>query len=182
MVAKAPHLLWREDEEGDGMNEVAHKTVWGHININVTHLESSISFYQLLGFSVFSQGIAYLGLSRHEQQPLVPDLSAALGIEGQRSARACIMQLGSGFPKLDLTELTGAQKDATNGNANLGLVRLCLGTADLSGFYESLRLQGVSFVSEPVACKDRMAEIAVCRDPDGTLIELIQIYPERWPG
>jgi hypothetical protein len=26
-----------------------------------------------------------------------------------------------------------------------------------------------------------MAEVAVCRDPDSTLIELLQVHLERWP-
>ena len=46
--------------------------------------------------------------------------------------------------------------------------------------YEQLKSEGVSFLSPPVTCQKRMADIAICSDPDGTLIELIQIYPERW--
>ncbi len=45
---------------------------------------------------------------------------------------------------------------------------------------ERLSALGVAFVSGPQAGHAGLADIAVCRDPDGSLIELIQVYPERW--
>ena len=163
------------------MSTSPNKTVWGHINVNVADLEASIAFYELLGFSIFSQGIAYLGLSRQQIAPIDAEAAVALDVKPGTSARACIMQLGSGFPKLDLTELADSKTGRIQRNDDAGLVRMCLGTADLAGLYVNLTEQGADFLSEPATCRDGMAEIAVCRDPDGTLIELIQIYPDRWP-
>lgn len=37
------------------------RLVWGHINVNVSNLERSIAFYELLGFELYREGISYLG-------------------------------------------------------------------------------------------------------------------------
>lgn len=39
---------------------------WGHINVNVTNLEDSIAFYELLSFNVMMPGIPYLNLNQTE--------------------------------------------------------------------------------------------------------------------
>lgn len=90
------------------------------------------------------------------------------------------MELGQGFPKLDLTEFDSLSPRAPLENADFGIVRLCLATNDLITDYEQLIRQGVKFLSSPQAGVNGMADIAVCVDPDGSLIELIQIYPEKW--
>jgi hypothetical protein len=45
-----------------------------------------------------------------------------------------------------------------------------------------LKAQGVECLAGPKTGHDSLADIAICKDSDGTLIELIQIYPERWTG
>lgn len=166
--------------------------VWGHININVRDLERSIEFYEKLGFEMFMPAIPYLGLSRASEVAPIPSESArALGLAPGTRGRACIMQLGKGFPKIDLTELAidptvDADADAhaqseplTSGD--LGLVRLCLASSDLASDHARLAGRGVEFLSAPEHAKDGLAEIATCVDPDGTLIELIQIHLDKWP-
>ena len=90
------------------------------------------------------------------------------------------MQLDNGFPKIDLTEFAVKTQQKPLTNADLGLVRICLASQDLQRDYVYLSDQGVEFILEPQPCKDGMAEIATCIDPDGTLIELIQVYLEKW--
>jgi predicted enzyme related to lactoylglutathione lyase len=154
---------------------------WGHLNINVRDLERSIEFYEQLGFSVFMSSIPYLGLTTETAPSLIPEPAAsALGFEGPIGGRACIMQLGAGFPKLDLTELDGVNPQAPPSNADLGCVRFCLASQDLAADYERLSQSGVEFVSAPAPGRDGMADIALCKDPDGTLIELIQIHLDKW--
>jgi len=155
---------------------------WGHININVSDLNASISFYRKLGFEQFIPGIPYLNLVTETQNALPVEASKALGIPTDTSARACIMQLDRGFPKIDLTELADVEQREPLQNQDRGLVRLCLVSQDLAADYDYLSGQGVEFLSPPQTCHRRMADVATCVDPDGTLIELLQVYLDRWPA
>jgi len=155
---------------------------WGHINVNVRNLERSIEFYEKLGFEVFIPAIPYLGLTATAGATAMPPASArALGLPDVSRGRACIMQLDNGFPKIDLTELADQAQQEPLTNADLGLVRICLVSQNLQSDYARLSEQGVEFLSAPQPGKDGMADIATCVDPDGTLIELLQVYLDKWP-
>jgi len=163
------------------MTEQVPKFGWGHINVNVSNLERSIAFYEKLGFQQFIPAIPYLGLTAQTEPVTLPQSSAhALGVSEATRGRACIMQLDDGFPKLDLTELIGQQQNNPLENADLGLVRICLVSQNLRQDYDQLTAQGVEFISAPQRDEGSLADIAVCRDPDGTLIELLQVYLENW--
>ncbi|MEM9623039.1 MAG: VOC family protein [Pseudomonadota bacterium] len=153
---------------------------WGHININVSHLETSIAFYEKLGFTLLIPGIPYLGISRDTAADIPARQSQALGITPGTSARACIMQLDDGFPKIDLTEFASQSPSTAAANDDLGIVRLCLGSQDLVNDYTRLTDAGVEFLSAPTPGVGDMADIAICRDPDGNLIELIELHLDKW--
>ena len=154
---------------------------WGHININVSDLDRSIEFYRKLGFEIFIPAIPYLGLTADAAHaPLSPESATALGLPKGGSGRACIMQLGDGFPKLDLIEFTEADPAPPLANSDLGLVRICLATDQLAQEGDRLCASGVEFLSPPQSGHADLADLAICKDPDGTLIELIQVYPDRW--
>lgn len=165
---------------------------WGHVNINVADLERSIEFYRKLGFVEFLPGIPYLALEREGQGVLPEGARTALGLAPGARGRACILQLGEdgGFPKIDLTELdpgpaeggAPASRAQPLDNGDLGLVRLCLLSRDLESAYDTLRERGVEFLSPPQSGEGGMVTVAICRDPDGTLIELLEIHRDRWPG
>ena len=91
------------------------------------------------------------------------------------------MQLGKGLPKLDLTEFSSSGAQRPLQNQDVGIVRLCLVSEDVQADYRQLEAQGVEFLGPPAECMERMAEVAICKDPDGTLIELIQVHLDRWP-
>ena len=165
------------------MSDRAPEFAWGHININVSNLEHSIAFYEKLGFEVLIPGIPYLGLTADTDDAAMPAASTrALGLATQTRGRACIMQLDNGFPKVDLTEFTDKNQTAPLTNNDLGLVRICLVSQSLHEDYARLTAQGVKFLSEPQPGKDDLADVATCVDPDGTLIELLQVYLEKWPS
>lgn len=107
-------------------------------------------------------------------------LTQALGLPAGARGRGCILQLGDSFPKLDLTEVTESTGGAPLTNRDLGLVRLCLGSADLARDYQRLSDAGVAFLTPPETMAGELAEVAVCTDPDGTLIELIQVHLHKW--
>lgn len=57
-----------------------------------------------------------------------------------------------------------------------GMPRLALRTKDLPVMYEELKAQGVQFLSEPQGINLAGGERFVClEDPDGTIIELLEI-------
>lgn len=56
-----------------------------------------------------------------------------------------------------------------------GPTHFALTVDDLSGIYEYLTFSGTSFLSPPQKSPDGMALVAFCRDPEGNLIELVQI-------
>ena len=153
---------------------------WGHININVSNLEQSIAFYQKLGFSTLIPGVPYLGIERESMREIPAEQRAALEVPVGTHARACIMQLDDGFPKIDLTEYSKESPQSAGANDDLGMVRLCLATRDLKADYAALKEAGVEFLSEPTGGVGGMADIAICRDPDGILIELIELHLEAW--
>ena len=163
------------------MSDASGTFSWGHININVANLERSIAFYERLGFETFIPGIPYLGLASDQEPKTLADESArALGLAPGTRGRACIMQLDAGFPKIDLTELDVATQAKPVGNADLGIVRLCLVSRDLQADYDRLTEQGIRFLSPPQSAEGGLADIAICVDPDGTLIELLQVHLEKW--
>jgi len=160
---------------------MSHRLRWGHININVADLDVSIGFYEKLGFEVLMPSIPYLDLQAQQPNTLPESASQALDVPTRTQGRACIMQLGKGLPKLDLTEFAGSEQRAPLQNTDLGLVRLCLASEDLQADFQRLQTEGVAFISPPAQCHQRLADVAVCKDPDGTLIELLQVYLDRWP-
>ena len=154
---------------------------WGHININVSDLDRSIAFYRKLGFDIFIPGIPYLALDASpDPKPLPDDVADALGVARGTKGRACIMQLNDGFPKIDLTEFSGQDQKAALDNADLGLVRICLVSEDLARDVADLKAKGVEFLSDLKPGHKGLGDVAVCKDPDGTLIELLQVYLDRW--
>ena len=160
------------EEEG-----VKKKLRWGHINVNVSNLDSSIEFYEKLGFEIYKPSIPYIGLTLDPTSNSMDKGSrTALGLPEETSGRACIMQLDNGYPKLDLTQLDDMPQSIPLSNADLGLVRICLASVNLEADYNNLKKLDVEFISPPQTAKDGRAEIAICVDPDGTLIELIQVH------
>jgi predicted enzyme related to lactoylglutathione lyase len=185
LLAASPLLAqstaFAQNSEEISQTDQSTKLRWGHININVSNLDSSIRFYEKLGFSVYISSIPYIGLTSEPKSNLIDEgSSTALGLPQETSGRACIMQLDNGYPKLDLTQLNDMPQSTPLNNANLGLVRMCLASANLEADYNKLTNLGVEFISLPMTAKGGMAEIAVCIDPDGTLIELIQVHLDKW--
>ena len=155
---------------------------WGHVNLNVSDLERSIAFYEQLGFAEFMPGIAYLGITRDGPPAAIPEACAtALGLARGTRARGCILGLPGGFPMLDLTSYEGAGSGEPASGGGSGWERICLASQDLDADVARLRAGGVEFLSDPAEDPGGLARIAICLDPDGHRIELIQIAFERWP-
>ncbi|MGB0621933.1 MAG: VOC family protein [Myxococcota bacterium] len=164
------------------MSTEAPSLSWGHVNLNVADLERSIAFYEKLGFTVFLPGIAYLGISRDGPPAEIPAACAeALGLVAGTRAKGCILGLPGGFPMLDLTSYEGALSEGAVAGGSAGWERICLASQDLDADVTRLRAGGIGFITDPAEDPSGLARIAVCHDPDGHRIELIQIVLERWP-
>ena len=134
-----------------------------------------------LDLRFLSPAIPYLGLTMDPASKQVDSAGrTALGLPENSSGRACIMQLGNGFPKIDLTQYDDLPQSKPLNNGDLGLVRICLGSSNLVSDYERLVEENVAFISPPQTTRGGMAEVATCMDPDGTLIELIQVHLDKW--
>lgn len=119
--------------------------------------------------------IPHLGLSLEGKRELDGVLCEAYGLPFGTRARGCIMQLDDGFPKLDLTQYASTDAPPPHRAGALGCERLCLAVVDLTAEVERLRRAGVPVLTGATSGSQDLAQIAVCLDPDGTRIELIQL-------
>jgi|TARA_B110000263_G_scaffold248214_1_gene262589 catechol 2,3-dioxygenase-like lactoylglutathione lyase family enzyme len=140
-----------------------------HVNVNCSNLEVSLPFYENLGFETV------LDL------PTGGDASLAegLGMPGC-AGKAAIMMLDPDDPRqtrLDLIEWVSPDDDRPPYEhlGRLGINRLALWTVDLDGEYERLKSDGVNFLSEPLFMGGH-TKFVCFRDPDGTVIELIEFH------
>jgi len=142
-----------------------------HININCTNFERSLEFYKLLGFNVI----------RDLNEVGNESLSRGLRIPDGRG-RAVLMILGDN-PRSTRVDLIEWKNPKTEGQAHpnlwhAGMCRIALRTRTLKKDYEDLKAKGVDFWTEPLmfAVRDGREEgFVCCTDPDGTVIELIQV-------
>ena len=140
-----------------------------HVNVNCTDLDRSKAFYELLGFrSVID---------------LPPgggaDMLHGLGLPPGSRARGAIMMLDPDQPRSTRLDLLEWLEPRTWGRpyedlAHVGAARIALWTTGLDEEVERLRAAGVDFLSEPVAMDGFDTRFVCFRDPDGTVLELIE--------
>lgn len=153
---------------------------WGHIVLNVRKLETSVAFYEKLGFEIFVPIIPYKGLTMEDDAAETPPEGESEVIaDGYAGGKPCVMGLKGAFPMIDLTEADGREPIPPLLSRDLDPVRICLASHDLKADYAQLESVGVPFLTPPCISEDETAMIAICTDPDGTLIELIQLHLEK---
>jgi catechol 2,3-dioxygenase-like lactoylglutathione lyase family enzyme len=140
-----------------------------HVNVNCSDFDRSRAFYELLGF---------------EHMMAVPptntaEVAAAVGMPPYRVKGALlVLRTGSTPFVLDLLEW----QEPTDAAApyphlyHLGIGRIALSSDDLVGDMVRLQAAGVEFLSEPasVTLDDRTTTFVCFKDPDGTILELVQ--------
>ena len=144
-----------------------------HAQINVSDLERSISFYEMLGFEVISKGTMK-----------APEIFAALGLVGTRMRGAFLRIPGRSTkvtPMIDMIQFidpapTGTPYPALN---HLGINRLCFQVDDIEAAEKRLIAHGVEVVGpigELVTKANGLRRKVLCfRDPDGTVLEYAQV-------
>ena len=152
-----------------------------HFNVVVTDLERSLKFYRdLLGGQV-------TGVSRASGK----GAAIALGLGETAEWDGCFVRFGDDerATLIDLLQWinppsTGKPYDKLN---NVGIPRMALRADDIDKMYDDLKSKGVEFLSAPQIVQltpetpdTGLIKIVVCRDPDGTAVELVEfLKPQK---
>ncbi|MDS0260255.1 VOC family protein [Haloarcula sp. S1CR25-12] len=137
------------------MDPTAH-----HFAVTVSNLDRAVAFYRdTLGLDVLSE--FSVGGDGFE---------TGVGIDG---ASAEFVHMDAGDARIELVEYTPEGDSRSEGRLNQpGATHLGLEVADLDSVYESLP-NGVETVAEPQTTESG-TRILFVRDPDGTLVELLE--------
>lgn len=141
-----------------------------HVNINVTNLERSVAFYELLGYKVVD--------SFHEQG--TPGLDKGLGLE-YSDTRARFLALGHQQHEtvLDLVEWVEPTLKTRAIELNeVGTPRICFRVKGLDEEISRLSSHGVEFLSEPqtIDTLERKPRFVLFKDPDGLILEFVELH------
>lgn len=139
-----------------------------HVNVCVTDMERSISFYEKLGFNKVNDFVL--------DDPSVGD---ALGLKAKK-LHGVFMRLGNdeNAPVLDLVQFIdpptqGKPYPTLN---NVGICRIAFTVDDIDTTYADLQALKVDFLAplKKIKGPDGATIGVVCfKDPDGTILELI---------
>lgn len=154
----------RADAHGVGITRL------GAVNVNVSDLERSGAWYQMLGFA---RGVV----------PLTPpDLAEAkaLGFSGPVSLQGEAVTHrvdGSVLELVQWLEPFDASAPYDLPVNHLGIHRMAFATSDIEADVATLVAQGVTLVSPITPCcsgDDSWGSIVAFEDPDGTILELVE--------
>jgi catechol 2,3-dioxygenase-like lactoylglutathione lyase family enzyme len=170
-----------------------------HINIVCTDFEKSYAYYTekvgLIPLTRRGAGIpdptkptrAADGRLPGEARTRAEDGAAsarALGLEADMGSRGVLMYWpGSpGGPYIDLLQWTEGGQPLVRTPKETGLARLAMQVDDIEGEYARMRERGVEFISAPapILLGATMIKIVFFRDPDGTLLELVELANGGW--
>jgi glyoxylase I family protein len=146
-----------------------------HVNINCSDYDRSKAFYEVLGF----KEVLRVPETNSEE------LAAAVGMPPSR-VRGALLELSGPEAKsgmiIDLLEWI-EPKDEAPPYAHLyhyGIARIALQTTDLDADMAKLEDAGAAFLSEPVRMPPESglpARFVCFKDPDGTVLELVEPGP-----
>ncbi len=140
-----------------------------HININVTDIERSIEFYQTIGFKV---------MHVFGNRP-TDDVSEGMDYGG-RQMRGAVLSISDdprASTKLELIQWLDppAQPQPERPDAQAGVARIAIRSKNLIEYCKALEAKGVEFLHAPQEIDVVGAKrFVLFRDPDGTLLELIE--------
>jgi catechol 2,3-dioxygenase-like lactoylglutathione lyase family enzyme len=138
-----------------------------HFGIVVSDLNRALDFYQrLLGLSV-----------QRRMDESGEFLDRLLGVS---NAHVTTVKLaaGSGPTLLELLDFHSPESQPiTRTVFSQGPTHVAFTVANLSGLYEKLTAEGIRFVSPVQTSPDGRAKVAFCFDPDGNLLELVEVIP-----
>ena len=145
-----------------------------HFTVNATNFERSLAFYTTLGFQVL----------RDNRDVVWPPLVAEnFGLK-RAQGRGALLAIGPEphHVRIDLLEWLEPRWEGPRSDVPIEerVPRvIAIRTRNVRAAYEDLSARGIAFIREPHAPDPALGIVAVvcCRDPDGTLIELIEYAP-----
>ena len=144
-----------------------------HTGFNVSDMERSLEFYRdLLGLEVTND--------------LVVEGEIFEQLTAQKNPRAHIVFLGNGDNRhmLELIQWLSPIGEPINLPAmnGVGLSHLGLRVDNVNKFYNSLSARGVRFINPTAVREDAVypqpQKLCLMKDPDGNVIELIELAPQ----
>lgn len=136
-----------------------------HSGIVVQNLEKSLAFYRdMLGFRVTLQA---------EESGFFID--TVLGMEGTIVVTVKLECVDG--QKIELLNYRTNKRETVVGRINdIGITHIAFEIEDLAGLYRKFCDAGIKFISTPTDTPDGYAKVAFCRAPEGTYIELVEIF------
>lgn len=137
-----------------------------HFGIVVADLERSLGFYQ---------GFLNLKVARRMDES-GPFIETVLGLAGVQ-VTTCKLEADCGGTQIELlcfkTHIDPNPRAPTP--YSVGPTHMAFTVEDLVALHARMSEGGVTFVSPPQISADGKAKVAFCRDPDGTLLELVEL-------
>jgi len=135
-----------------------------HSGIGVRDMELMIKFYRdVLGFEIFKEA-----------------MESGKFIETILNIPGCVVRTvkmkadeGNLIELLDFGRFS--KENETRNMNNYGLTHIAFEVEDVNDLHTKLKGRGIEFNSEPQVSPDGYAKVAFCRDPEGNLIELVEI-------
>jgi catechol 2,3-dioxygenase-like lactoylglutathione lyase family enzyme len=152
-----------------------------HINVNCSNLDRAIEFYKLIGFREL-QGPDGKAVGDGGGNFGEVGLGPVLGVPDNSTARFRIMQYGDNPmpPYLDLIEWKDPHAPAqTRTMWQPGFARMALAVKSCQEVYDRLKVAGHVPYTEPklIDMKPGNFYVFCCEDPDGTVMEFMEILP-----
>jgi catechol 2,3-dioxygenase-like lactoylglutathione lyase family enzyme len=108
----------------------------------------------------------------------------ALGLKGDMGSRGVLLYWPGSpeGPYIDLLQWAEGGQPLEHTPKQTGLARLAMQVDDIEGEYRRMRERGIEFLSEPTAILlgATAIKIVLFRDPDGTLLELVELANGGW--
>jgi catechol 2,3-dioxygenase-like lactoylglutathione lyase family enzyme len=137
-----------------------------HAGIVVTDLDKALWFYgEMLGFSVQRRML--------ETGPIIENILALPGVE----VETVKLGLDSEVTQLELLRYHSHPTTQTTGNRalNTGPTHVAITVDDLTALHARLTDQGILFNCPPQRSPDGKVLVTYCQDPEGNLVELVEV-------
>lgn len=137
-----------------------------HVGVVVSDMEASLRFYRdLLGLTVV-----------RDLEETGTYANTLLALEGVR-VHTVKLAAEQGPTLVELLQFRSHPRTASPGReiCSIGVTHFALTVSDLDEVYRRLTEVRVPFLAPPQRSPDGYARVTCCRDPDGTLIELVEV-------
>ena len=138
-----------------------------HIAVTVSNTDRALEFY-----------VGMLGMVQVEQHQLPPEsISGVFGLTNASGQSTRLSIPDSPGILIDIMEMNGPQAEFDIPQlGSVGACHMALTVDDLHETVQSLKANGVEFISDPVTFDLTDGSVTVCfmRDPDGNFVEIME--------